>query len=380
MQATTLFKNTYMKLLISKLFIVFIGLLAVVSCNNSKNKFNQIGLDYQPFAKDTVATNWNQLNLEQKAYPSDSLYVPYSYQFKSIYTKGNNIFCFDLNLFFASNTADSMVGIYSLYIHHDTKFYKKHPAHKDKLVREKSPEYSDGYPYDTIIRSHAIGVFRIEKDHIFLEHSLPFHYQDSLCTKLLALNICICNANNTYNDEDYEDYLKYGPMLTNKRIFGDPQRKNVEVPFGLEIEPTSFFIKTVVDNEKVKAIFSLEDPYYPSYFNPIVILSSEENLKIRHWVSQRKIRKKYPEESPRKELYYPLFQKKEIDISNTLTFLVQSNEFSFEKNKAKYLSLLLSLTNKPYGRFGPCKAVDILDIYELLLRYTTEERLKRENK
>ena len=120
--------------------------------------------------------------------------------------------------------------------------------------------------------------------------------------------------------------------------------------------------------------------YYLIYDKPIIILSSKENFNVSHWATEEEIRKKYPKESPNKKLHYPLFQKKEIDISNTLTFLVQSYEFSIENKRAKYLSLLLSLTNKPYGSFGPCKAVDILDIYELLLRYTTEERLKREKK
>ena len=241
-----------MKPLISAFLVFFLGLLAITSCNNSKNKFNKIGLAYQPLAKDTVAINWNQLNLQDKAYPSDSLYVPYSYKFNSIYTKGDDIFCFDLNLFFASNTVDSMVGIYSLYIHHDTEFYKKHDW--------------DGYsPYDTIIRSHAIGIFRIEKDRIFFEHSLPFHYQDSLCAKLLALNICMCNSTNTYNDEQYEDYLKYGSMLTTPYMDIILRRKNVEVPFGLEIEPTSFFIKTPVDNEKAIEIFNMKNFYYLIY-------------------------------------------------------------------------------------------------------------------
>ena len=54
-------------------------------------------------------------------------------------------------------------------------------------------------------------------------------------------------------------------MLTTPYMDIILRRKNVEVPFGLEIEPTSFFIKTPVDNEKAIEIFNMKNFYYLIY-------------------------------------------------------------------------------------------------------------------
>lgn len=367
-----------MKLLISKLFIVFIGLLTVVSCNNSNKKIST-NIDNQPFIADASPINWGDLKTvsiwkmldHNFDFVKDSVFIPYAYKFLSSYTNGNKQLAFELNLFFASNTADSMVGIYSLYIPHDTAFYNKYD--KFKYVK-KLNSWQQSY---TLIENNAVGIFRIIKDSLFLEQSLPLHYQDSLCKKLPALDTCMCNCAHTQRDSYYEA-LNKPTYETGVRIFDVPEFKNstLKVAFSLEIEPTTFSLH-IIPYEKIEPILGLHS-YSLKYKSPVVILNGQENLKINHWASQKDIYRKHPDFKPKQKIHYPLFEKKELDIKNTYTVLSGYHEFS--KYLTRVHALLVELTDKKFYEFGRCGTVDILDIYELLLGYTTKERLKREKK